>query len=202
MHDPHDERTRGDDHREHDVVQRDVVRQVEHAEQVAARHALQPVLAVRERRLQVDEVDHLRERERDHREIDALPPDREQADDEPQQRGRRRAGEHAELRREAERLDRVAGRVAGAREEHRMAERQQPRIADQQVERGREQREREHLHHEHRIRADERRRQQRGEQRAVKHFSLHHFSLPNRPAGRNSSTIAMITNTTVADASG
>jgi broad specificity phosphatase PhoE len=107
------------------VVQRDVVRQVEHAEQVAARHALQPVLAVRERRLQVEE-DHLRQRERDHREIDALAADREQADDEPQQRGRRRAGEHAELRREAERLDRVAGRVAGAREEHRMAERQQP----------------------------------------------------------------------------
>ena len=83
-----------------------------------------------------------------------------------------------------------------------MAERQQPRIADQQVERGREQREREHLHHEHRIRADERRGEQCGEQHAVEHFSLHHFSLPKRPAGRNSSTIAMITNTTVADASG
>ena len=67
-----------------------VLRQVDEAEQPAARHRLDAVLAVRERRLQVEEEDHLRERERDHREVDALAADRERAGDDAEQRGAQR----------------------------------------------------------------------------------------------------------------
>ena len=42
MHDAHDEREAGDADRQHDVVQRQVVGQIDQAEQLAARHALQP----------------------------------------------------------------------------------------------------------------------------------------------------------------
>jgi hypothetical protein len=61
--------------RQHHVVQGQVVGQVE-AEQAAARDALQAILAVRERRAQRRKVHHLRQRQRDHRKVDALAPDR------------------------------------------------------------------------------------------------------------------------------
>jgi hypothetical protein len=69
--------------------------QRQHAEQLAARHALQAVFAAGERRLQADEVHHLRHRQRDHREVDALAADRDQADQQAEQAGgnrRRPAG--------------------------------------------------------------------------------------------------------------
>jgi hypothetical protein len=55
---------------------------VDQAEQHAARHRLDAVLAAGERGLQA---------ERDHREVDALPPDRERADDQPERGGGRDA---------------------------------------------------------------------------------------------------------------
>ena len=72
--------------------------QVDEAEQVAARDALDAVLAVGERRLQAEEVEHLRERQGDHREVDALAADGEEADDEAEERGAGDADEEAELR--------------------------------------------------------------------------------------------------------
>ena len=76
-------------------------RQVDHAEQPAARHRLDAVLAAGELRLQREEEHHLRQRERDHREIDALPADRQRACDDAERAGRQRAGEDRKLRREA-----------------------------------------------------------------------------------------------------
>jgi hypothetical protein len=84
----------------------------------------------------------------------------------------------------------VAGRVAGAAEERRMAERQQAGVADQQVEGAGKQREAQHLEHEHRIGAEHRRQQGGQQQHAVDRelaaavgVLQHYFSFPNRPAG-------------------
>ena len=49
---------------------------------MSARHGLDAVLAAGEFRLQREEIHHLRERQRDHGEVDALPADREPAGDE------------------------------------------------------------------------------------------------------------------------
>ncbi|MNL24681.1 hypothetical protein D3C87_1461260 [compost metagenome] len=224
VHGTHDQcECRHDDGQRH-VVQRDVLGEREHAEQLAARNALQAVLAARERRLQADEEQHLRQRQRDHREIDALAPDGQRADHVADARPGQCAEDQAHFRRHAPDLHRVAGRVAGAAEERRVAEREQPGKADQQVECAREQREAHHLQYEHRVGARHRGHDQPQQQQAVKHLllhtrsvpdgsganrhrglsglSAHHFSLPNRPAGRNNSTITMMKNTTVADASG
>ncbi|MCY1184178.1 hypothetical protein D9M73_248480 [compost metagenome] len=112
----------------------------------------------------------------------------------------------------------MPGRIASTAEESRVAERQQARIADQEVEGACEQREAQHLEHEHRVGAGQRRDQQASQQCAVERpprqaarrlqpgcsdsRSVHHFSFPNNPAGRSSSTTTMITNTTVDDPSG
>jgi hypothetical protein len=75
MHDAHDEQEHRHEHRQHHEVQREVALERDEAEQLAARHALQAVLAAGERCLQADEVHHLRHRQRDHGEVDALAPD-------------------------------------------------------------------------------------------------------------------------------
>ena len=54
----------------------------------AARHRLDAVLAAGEFRLQREEEHHLRQRQRDHGEVDALPADRERAGDEAEHRAR------------------------------------------------------------------------------------------------------------------
>ena len=150
-------RNAAEEDRQHEVIQDERVGEVEQPEQPAARHRLDAVLAAGERRLQAEEEHHLRERQRDHREIDALPADGERAADEPQRRG----GEHAErdrgLRREAPGLGRIGGNIARRAEEHRVPERQQPAEADQQVERAGEEREAQRLHQEHRVDPDVRR---------------------------------------------
>ena len=131
------------------------------------------------------------------------------------------AGEHAELGRPAFGADKPAGGVGRGREVRGMAERQQPGVAEQQVEGAGEDRVAERGHHEHRIEADERRRDQQrqpgdgadmGQARDVGDRAgagqrqglgvAHHASLPNRPAGRTIRTIAMMTKTTMLDASG
>src|SRR3546814_5130768 len=69
---------------EHEEIERFWRAQIEESEQVSARHRLDAVLAAGERRLQREKVDHLREGERDHGEIDALAADRQRADDQAQ----------------------------------------------------------------------------------------------------------------------
>src|SRR5947209_8598383 len=108
--------------------------------------------------------------------------------------------------------------IARPAEIERMAERQQSDVTDQQVERTGEQRKAQRLHQEHRIdeqRRDDQRRDHDQERdrlaaalgrlnRCSEGFGTGHHQavLPNRPAGRTSSTIAMMMKITVFDASG
>src|SRR5438105_10851697 len=78
MHGTVDEEKRADEDRQHDVVEHPDIVQVEHGKKLSPRHRLNTVFAVSERRLQTEEVHHLREREGDHGEVDALATDRQQ----------------------------------------------------------------------------------------------------------------------------
>ncbi|MNI27744.1 hypothetical protein D3C73_814940 [compost metagenome] len=135
-------------YRQREVVHRHHVLQIENAEQLAARHALQAVLAPREARLHRNEVDQLRQRQGDHREVDALAADGDGAEHQPQQPTGDHPGQEPEFRRGAQQLHDDAGCIRGRAKECRMAERQQTHIAHQQIECRGEQREAQHLHQE------------------------------------------------------
>ena len=182
---------------------------------------MDPVLAAGEFGLKREEIHHLREGQRHHREIDALPPDRERADRETQNRRRGRAGQHREFGGEPPDFRRVRGDIARPAEIGRMAERQQPSEPEKQVERGREQRETHHLHREDRI-DQKRQRDQPGEEHREDRLvqaghpfgarvrggvgkvlrERHQAVLPNSPSGLIISTIAMMTKITTDDPSG
>ena len=129
------------------------------------------------------------------------------------------AAEDRQHRIETPDLRGVGADIARHAEEHRVAERQQADIADQQIEGAGEQRDAQHLHDEERI-GEERR---DGDQREHQHDRRSrnrarscwarsrrgggdgaHVRRPCRtgPTGRMMSTIAMMTNTTVLEASG
>src|SRR6478752_1216275 len=114
-------------------------------------NSLNAVLAVGERRLDGEEVHHLRQSEGDHGEIDALPADRERADDSAEPGGGHGPARDREFRREAPDLGGVSADIARPTEEQGVAERQQADIADQQVERTGKQREAQRLHQEYGI---------------------------------------------------
>src|SRR5260370_35282103 len=57
---------------QNDVIKHGGVGEIENSEQVPLRNTLDAVFAMGERRLQIDEIQKLRQRERNHREIDAL----------------------------------------------------------------------------------------------------------------------------------
>ena len=97
-----------------------------------------------------EEIEHLRQGQRDHGEVDALPAD----GDGPMTRPRRaapRTPSGCRPRATSPRPDRVAGEVGGAAEEGGMAKGEQPRIAQKQVEGRGEQRECQKLHQEDRV---------------------------------------------------
>ena len=205
---------------QHEGVHHQLVVQRDHAEQPAARHGLDAVLAASELGLQAEEVDHLRQGQRDHREVDALPADRQQAGTDAQHRRAAGAEQDRQLGRQAPHLGRMRRGIAGGAEEHRVAEGQQPAEADQQVEGAGEEREAHHLHHEHRVdegRCGHEEGHHHDEGDAVhaqfiaaplcggrrrRADRVRHFCAPNRPAGRTSSTMAMMMKMTVLDASG
>ena len=62
------------------VIERRDVIELEQTEHLAARHAGEAVLRMREGQLQRQEIDHLGERQRDHRELQPLPADRQIAE--------------------------------------------------------------------------------------------------------------------------
>ena len=93
----------------------------------AARHRLDAVLAAGEFRAQAVEVEHLRQRQRDHGEVDALPADGDEPHHQPEHGAHRHGEEDRQLRRPAPDHGRVRARVAGAAEEQRVAEREQAR---------------------------------------------------------------------------
>src|SRR3546814_6940090 len=84
---------------------------------MAARDVLDAVLAVGERSLQAEEKEHLRQRQGDHRRVDTLPADRQEADDQPEKRRAGNADENAQLRRQPPFLHRVGGEIRRAAEE-------------------------------------------------------------------------------------
>src|SRR5690606_34813305 len=86
---------------EHYVVEGEVVADVEEAEHRPPRHSLNTVLTSRERRLQAEEVHHLRQRQRHHGEVDALPANSDGPGHYAHQHGHSRAREDAKLRRPA-----------------------------------------------------------------------------------------------------
>ena len=127
-----------------------------------------------ERRLQVDEVQQLRQRQRDHREVDALPADGDEAGDDGKRGGAGDADQNSEFRRHAPDLERMRRAIARGPQKHRVAERQQAAIADQQVERAGEQREAQRLHHEERVDAGQRHQpQQHRHRREHDHLVAH-----------------------------
>src|SRR5262245_34768020 len=204
VHDAPDEQQAEDELDEDEVVHGERPVEVDEPQEVAARHRLQPVLAAGERRLQAGEVDDLREGEGDHREVDPLPPDGEAADGGAERRAREAAEQDAQLRRQAHLFDRVARDVGGEAEECRVAEGQQPRVSEEEVERAGVDGEAEGLHHEHRV--DEEGRPQ-AEQEQRRHGGApgeraRHRVRPKRPAGCGRGTIAMITKITTWEASG
>ena len=223
VHDAPDQQHTEHEDAQHEDVHRRRVRQVDHSEQVPAGHCLDAVLAAGEWRLQIEEVHHLRQRERDHREVDALAPDGQHAGDD-REHGRAAGREqHGQLRGEPPDLGRVRSCVAGGAEEHRVPEGQQPSEPDQQIERTREQGKAHHLHQEHRIddhRCDDEDSEQDAERYAhvtrvvvdlLAGGRLDHgchgeldsyFWVPNRPAGLTRRTSAITTKITVLDASG
>ena len=145
-----DEEPRQED-RQHDKVHRERLAQVEDTQEHAAGHRLDAILAVRERRLEVKEVDHLRERERDVGEVDALAPDRERSDHHAESSRHRGARQDGELGRPSQDLGRVRRDVARGPEEDRVAEGQEPNVADQETEGAREEAEAEGLHEKERV---------------------------------------------------
>ena len=173
---------------------------------------------MRERRFETEEIDHLRQRQGDHREIDALAADGQRPRDHAEQRRTSGAGEDRQRGIEAPDLGGVRADVARQAQEHRMAERQQPDIADEEIEGAGEECKAQSLHHEERVdhkgasassaimmtKATLRRARPSQARRGGGRRSFVHLRRPFRtgPAGRISSTIAMITKTTVFDASG
>jgi hypothetical protein len=171
----------------------DVAGRVEQAEDFPARHALDAVLAAGEGGLDAEEVDHLRQRQRHHGEVDPLPSDGDETDDETHDRGDRDRGDECDLgcdlRQRQHRARERHGNGAGLQEmrrdigadaeEHRVPEREQPDVADEQVEGGREQREAQHLDEEHRVGHERRRDQCRQKDGEDQHVlgSLHDAAL-------------------------
>jgi hypothetical protein len=115
---------------------------------------------------------YLRQRQRNHREVDPLAADRQQAHHQADQRPGRGAGQQPQLGRQTEIAQRVSRDITGRAEERRMAERQQAGIADQQIECAGEQRKAQHLHQEYRIQ-HKRRGQQRDQYHSVRDFLVH-----------------------------
>jgi hypothetical protein len=143
----HDEQPAQED-QQHEPVHRHAVVQVDEAEQLAARNALQAILAAGELHLQRQEEHQLCEAERDHREVDACAPDRQAAEDRPEQRAEAGTREQPEFGRGADLLAQPAGDVGRTAEERGVAEGQQAGVAEQQIECAGEQREAQDLHQE------------------------------------------------------
>ena len=195
-----------EEHGGDDPVHRHVVGQVDEAEQIAARHLLDAVLAAGERCFQAEEVDHLRQRQRDHGEVDAGAADRQIAEHQAQRRAGQPAEGDREERVEVPELHGPGGDVAAHAEKRRVAERQQPDIADHQVERAGEQRGAQHAHQEHRIQHERRPTISATMTRKAMDCGRENPNIqaafPNRPRGLVSRTITITRNTTVAEACG
>ena len=83
----------------HNVVQIEIAFKINQAKQGSARHALQTIFTTREFGLEKKEVDHLRERHRDHRKVDATSANRQRAHDNAHYASNRHTVQNTEFRR-------------------------------------------------------------------------------------------------------
>ncbi len=134
-----------------DPIHRQVIGQVDEAEQFATGHLLDAVLTAGERSLEAEEVDHLPQREGYHGEVDAGAADGEVAQAQTQDR----AGQPTQRDRDGgvdvPELHRPAGDIGAHPEIRGVAEGQQPHIAQHQVEGAGEQRHAQDPHQEDRV---------------------------------------------------
>jgi hypothetical protein len=175
------------------------------------RHARQAVLAareIRERRI-LEKEKYLSDRHGDHSEIDPGTPQRDQSDAEPAQRRRQHAESQAEHHAGDARARQQIGRgeSAGA-EERRLAERQESRVAEQQIETDPEQPQHEDAAHRVGSEAEPRQDRRRGDEcdcgrkfrqpPAMRREDLRRghvrHSAPSKPRGRSMSTTVMTAN--------
>ncbi len=98
---PVDETESDQEDRQNEVIHVHRVAEVDHPEQPTARHRLDAILAMGPGGL--DRVEHhdLRQRQRDHREVEPLPADREPAEQRPDRRRKAGARKDRQLRRPA-----------------------------------------------------------------------------------------------------
>ena len=188
MDDPVDQGERRQHDHQHHEIQHDGPVEVQNAQQGAARHPLQAVLAARRRPSHGDEVDHFRQGQGHHRKVDSAPPERECGEGSTQRRGNRDGPKQCDFDGVAEILHEEGRRVGGHPIEGGMPERQQPAVAEYQVERGREQRHGERFHQENRIdheRREQQRRSGHGEHQVLGiaiHFRPSRTGRPGGPA--------------------
>ena len=182
------------------------------------RHGLDAVLAMREGRLKRDEIDHLRQCQGRHREIYALPSDRQQADGRAEHCRRSDARDKRNLWRQAQAFSDIGADIAARPQKHGVAKGQQTDVANQQIEGAGKQRKTERLHDEigvHEQGQDAQRRNHQGKgngftprRRACDRWGpinparFHQVAFPNRPAGLRKRTMAMMTKITMFEASG
>ena len=174
-----------------DPVHGHVVGQVDEAEQVAARHLLDAVLAAGEGGLQAEEIHHLRQRQGDHGEIDAGPADRQVAEHEAERRPGQPPQGDGDGGVEVPGLHGPGGDIAAHAEIGGVAEGQQPDIADHQVEGAGEQRRAQDPHQEHGVQHegrdhDQRQHDQEGNELGA--GETHHVRRPFRTGPWASST--------------
>ena len=101
---------------------------------MAARHCLDAIFTAGEGRLQTQEVDHLRQRQRDHGEVNALAANGDPAENCPLHAGQKRPDQDRDFRRQPPNLGAMRGDIPAHAEIGGMAEGCQPNIANQQIE--------------------------------------------------------------------
>ena len=111
MHDPHNQDERCHHNCEHEVVHGQVILQVDAAQQGAARNGLQAIFAAGKRHLQEDEVQHLRERQRNHREVNTLTTNRQTAHHQAKHCSKRGAEQQADFRWHTPHLQRMTSDI-------------------------------------------------------------------------------------------
>src|SRR5437899_653225 len=172
-----------------------------------SRHTVKPVLPAGEVTPLVGQVeDELREGERDHREVDPAASGREIPERDRKQGGRSGANERGDHEGNAQRFRDDRGGVRAEAPERRVAEREETDVAEEKVDRHREETPQQNVEGEHGVHHSRKRERDsepddvgKNGQRAS---HVRASSDPKRPAGRTSSTIAISANATTFSSAG
>ena len=169
MNGAHDQqKSQRHNHQRH-VVHDQVIAQINHTKQLATCHALQAIFTAGELGLQRHEERHLGQCQRNHRKIDALAANGQPAKDQAQRSTNQSAQQHADLRCKAPGLDAVTRHIGCAAQKRCVTEREQPGIAQQQIEGRSKQCKAHQLHHKHWVGTGKGCNDQAQQQQAVAH---------------------------------